>query len=164
MAFEHDIGYMKQAIELAKQASDAGEIPVGALIVAPDGHVIGLGYNKTEIEKCQYAHAEMLAIKNACEYMHDWRLEGCTLYVTLQPCMMCYGLSALSRIERIVYGAESPLFGFQLDSCDAPAVYTKHTKFTASGVMKDEIEALLKEFFRKRRDEDELSKNKRKTS
>lgn len=152
MAFEHDIGYMKQAIELAKKARDAGEIPVGAVIVAPDGHVIGLGYNKTEIEKCQYAHAEMLAIKNACEYMRDWRLEGCTLYVTLQPCMMCCGLSALSRVERIVYGAESPLFGIQLDSQQLPAVYTKHTKFISSGVMKDEIEALLKEFFRKRRD------------
>jgi tRNA(adenine34) deaminase len=147
--FEHDIAYMKQAYDLALKAFDAGEIPVGAIIVAPDGQIIGFGYNRTEAEKCQYAHAELFAIKSACAVVHDWRLDGCTLYVTLQPCMMCYGLSALSRVERIVYGAESPLYGFAVDTVDAPGVYTKHTKFISSGVMKVEIEELLKRFFKK---------------
>lgn len=148
--FEHDITYMQQAYDLAKQAFDLGEIPVGAIIVAPDGHVVGFGYNRTEIEECQYAHAELFAIKSACAYLQDWRLQGCTLYVTLQPCMMCYGLSTLSRVERIVYGAESPIYGFQLDNNKSEyAVYTKHTKFISAGVMQDEIELLMKNFFKK---------------
>lgn len=153
--FEHDLPYMKRAYDLALQAFDAGEIPVGAVMVAPDGQIIGLGYNRTEIEQCQYAHAELFAVKSACAFRHDWRLEGCTLYVTLQPCMMCYGLLALSRVERIVYGAESPLYGFQIDTESGHGVYTKHTKFISSGVMKDEIEFLLRNFFKKVRNSEQ---------
>jgi tRNA(adenine34) deaminase len=149
--FEHDLIYMKQAYDLALKAFELGEVPVGAVVVDASGNIIGLGYNRTEIEKCQNAHAEAIAIKNACENMHDWRLEGCTLYVTLQPCMICYGLCSLSRVERIVYGAVSPIYGFHIDSKDLPEVYTKHTKFFSSGVMKDDIEALLKQFFKKMR-------------
>ena len=145
--FEHDIQYMRQAYELAVTAYELGEVPVGAVVVDPSGNIIGHGYNRTEIEKCQNAHAEVAAIQSSCQTRHDWRLEGCTLYVTLQPCMICYGLSALSRIERIVYGVDSPIFGFPLDTHDLPGVYTKHTTCISSGVMKDEIGLLLKNFF-----------------
>ncbi|MBY0109639.1 MAG: nucleoside deaminase [Candidatus Babeliaceae bacterium] len=150
--FEHDLSYMQHAYDLSLKAFELNEVPIGAVIVDPSGKIIGLGYNRTEIEKCQSAHAEVIAIKNACENMNDWRLEGCTLYVTLQPCMICYGLSALSRIERIVYGATSPIYGFHIDSKDLPGVYTKHTKFFSSGVMEGEIKALLKRFFKLKRE------------
>lgn len=149
--FEHDFEYMKLAYDLALKAFELGEIPVGAVIVGPSGNILGLGYNRTEIEKCQNAHAEAIAIHAACQKLDDWRLDGCTLYVTLQPCMICYGLSTLSRVERIVYGAVSPIYGFDIDSKDLPEVYTKHTKFFSSGVMKDEIEGLLKQFFKQMR-------------
>ncbi len=151
--FEHDISYMQQAYDLAIKAFNEGEIPVGALIVSPEGHVLGSGYNRVENQKSQSAHAEMFAIQSASKVLNDWRLEGCVLYVTLQPCMMCYGLLSLSRVERIVYGAHSPLYGFHIDMQDLPAVYTKHLKFFSSGVMKEEIEALLRKFFKKRRSE-----------
>ncbi len=147
--FDRDVHYMKQAYDLAIKAFDEEEVPVGALIVTSDGQPIGFGYNRTESEKSQYAHAELFAVKSACQALGDWRLEGCTLYVTLAPCMMCYGLAALSRVERLVYGAESPLYGFPVDRADLPGVYTKHMKFFSSGVMKSEIETLLKEFFKK---------------
>lgn len=146
--FDHDLNYMRQAYGQAERAYAAGEVPIGAIVVDSQGNVIGTGYNQVETLQCQDAHAEMLAIKNACAVKRDWRLEGCTLYVTLQPCMMCYGLSALSRIERIVYGAPSEIYGFEVDRLDEHTVYTKHTKFFSSGVMKDEIEALLKKFFK----------------
>ena len=149
--FEYDIPYMKQAYALALKAADLGEVPIGAIVVDPHGKSIGFGYNKTETEQCQNAHAEAMAIKSACESLHDWRLDGCSLYVTLQPCMICYGLCALSRVERMVYGAPSPVYGFHIDTADLPAVYTKHMKFFSSGVMSDEIEALLKGFFSARR-------------
>ncbi len=149
--FEHDFTYMKQAYDLSLKAFELGEVPVGAVVVGPSGNILGLGYNRTEIEKCQNAHAEAIAIKSACQNVDDWRLEGCTLYVTLQPCMICYGLCSLSRVERIVYGALSPIYGFDIDSKDLPGVYTKHTKFFSSGVMKDDIEALLKRFFKEMR-------------
>ncbi len=150
--FEHDIPYMEQAYAFALKAYDLGEIPVGALVVSSTGNLLGSGYNLTQAEGCQIAHAEVRAITSACQALDDWRLEGCTLYVTLQPCMMCWGLASLSRIERVVYGAESPLYGFRIDNLSGHPVYTKHTKFVSGGVLKDENETLLKKFFKTVRD------------
>lgn len=147
--FEHDHLYMQHAYDLALKAFNNDEIPVGALVVSHEGIILGTGYNQTEHQKCQIAHAEMLAIKAACADMRDWRLEKATLYVTLQPCMMCYGLIALSRIERVVYGVPSPVYGFEVDSLDKDGVYTKHTKSFSHGIMKDKIESILKDFFKK---------------
>jgi tRNA(adenine34) deaminase len=146
-----DLDYMRQALMLARRAGLAGEIPVGALVVSPTGAVLGEGANETEQQHCQLFHAEARAIHAACKKQQDWRLAGATLYVTLEPCMMCISLCALSRIERIVYGADSPVFGYHLDREGVLAVYTKQIKSITKGLLADESSALLKEFFTQKR-------------
>lgn len=139
--------YMKKALLLAKQAKKNNEIPVGAIIISQYGDIIGSGYNRVERYQCQGEHAEMRAIKKACKKLKNWRLDRCTLYVTLEPCMMCISLCALSRIERIVYGAESPIFGHHLDKEGILALYTKQIKNITSKVLAEEAALLLKNFF-----------------
>lgn len=146
-----DIDYMRQALGLARRAGLAGEIPVGAIIVSPEGTVLGKGANKTERHHSQLFHAEAVAISAAGKKQQDWRLSGCTLYVSLEPCMMCISLCALSRIERIVYGADSPLFGYHLDREGVLSLYTKQIKSITKGVLAEESAALLKEFFTAKR-------------
>ncbi len=148
---ENDITYMQQAIALAKQAAERGEVPIGALVVDPTGVVIGQGFNLVEQGKCQDQHAELCAIRQACQARADWRLEGCTLYVTLEPCIMCLGCIALSRVERLVYGADSPQFGYQGRREDICALYGGAICNVTSGVCRDEIEELMRSFFRQRR-------------
>jgi tRNA(adenine34) deaminase len=147
----HDDFFMDKALIVARQGGEQGEVPIGAVVVDAYGTVIGQGYNLVEAYHCQSHHAEVQAIENACTTRSDWRLNQCTLYVTLEPCMMCVSLSALSRIERIVYGAPSPLFGYHLDKEGVLTLYTRHIKNITSGVRADEAAALLKEFFRKER-------------
>jgi len=101
---------MLQALKLAQQAFEEGEVPVGAVVVHAD-KVIGKGYNQREKLSDPTAHAEMLAITAAAEAMGSWRLEGCTLYVTLEPCLMCAGAMILSRLDRLVFGAADPKAG-----------------------------------------------------
>jgi tRNA(adenine34) deaminase len=148
---ELDEFYMRRALAQAQKAYNKGEVPVGALVVAPDGTVIGRGYNSTEHDHTQSSHAEMKALRQAGKKLKDWRLTGCTLYVTVQPCFMCIGLTYLSRIERLVYGAESPLFGYLLDNESVPDLYKKHIKGITRGVLADETQAILKDFFKKKR-------------
>lgn len=102
---------MKIAYRQACKAYNTNEVPVGAVIVDMDGSIIGRGYNKIEKNQTQAAHAEMIALSKAAQKKKGWRLDGCTLYVTLEPCLMCLGGILLSRITTIVYGAPSPLFG-----------------------------------------------------
>lgn len=148
---QQDEFFMKQALKLAVRAGSKGEVPIGALVVSDNGQLMGQGYNRVEALGCQNEHAEVRAIRSACKRKTDWRLTGYTLYVTLEPCMMCVSLSALSRIERIVYGADSPLFGYRLDKEGVLALYTKHIKNITSHVLALESAALLKQFFKQKR-------------
>lgn len=148
---KYDEQYMRQALQLAQQAAQAHEVPIGALVVTADGAILGEGYNQVEYERCQTEHAEIRAIRQACYQQKNWRLEGCTLYVTLEPCVMCVALASWSRISRIVYGASSPLFGYRLDREVMPALYMKHIKGVTSGVLADEASELLRNFFSTKR-------------
>lgn len=144
--------YMQQALEHAHRAAEAGEVPVGAVIISPYGDIIGTGYNTVERDRCQSRHAEIGAIENACTTLKTWHLDGCTLYVTLEPCIMCIGLCTLSRIERIVYGADSPLFGGHISGEEAIALSRGHIKNVTAHVGEKESIDLLKTFFSTKRE------------
>jgi tRNA(adenine34) deaminase len=154
-----DTVYMQQALVLANTAADQGEIPVGALIVSPYGEVLGTGMNYVERYHCQRHHAEVRAIEQACKKLSSWHLDGCTLYVTLEPCMMCISLCALSRIERVVYGAESPIFGYHLDKEGVLSLYKRQIKNITSGVLGEEAAAMLKDFFKHKRGNSDAAKS-----
>jgi tRNA(adenine34) deaminase len=146
-----DDSIMKKALLLAQRAFRANEVPVGAVVVDSNNKIIGRGYNQVEKRKSQRAHAEQLAIEQACKKIGDWRLNGCTLYVTLEPCVMCMGLIKLSRLERVVFGAPSPLFGYQLDKNRKSQLYKKGIIKISEGVGKAIAAALLKDFFKNKR-------------
>jgi tRNA(adenine34) deaminase len=146
-----DNEFMDQALELACQAFNDGEVPIGAVVINCDGKIIGKGYNQVERYHCQNYHAEVQAIKEAGIQLGHWRLIRCTLYVTLEPCRMCMSLAALSRVERIVYGASSPLFGYSLDKEATHTLYSRHIKNITSGVRSERAASLLKDFFKKGR-------------
>lgn len=143
--------YMNLALELARKAYDAGEIPVGCVITDASGKVIGRGYNTREETHDATQHAEMEAIREACRSVGDWRLSGCTLYVTLEPCPMCAGGIINSRIPTVVYGAKDENTGscgsvinlFEERYGHKPALY--------GGVRAEQSAELLKDFFRKTR-------------
>lgn len=148
---QYDVDYMNQSLELAQKAYKMGEVPIGAIVVSPEGKLLGAGYNQTESKKCQDQHAEMCAIRAACEARGDWRLDGCTLYVTLEPCVMCLGCIVLSRVERLVYAADSPTHGYHFGHENMCQLYAKKLKNITSGVCKEEARALLKQFFAEQR-------------
>ncbi len=148
---ENDHLFMELALALAREAFEQDEIPVGALVVSQEGSVIGSGYNITERQFSQSRHAEVCAIEQAGTQQQSWRLERCTLYVTLEPCLMCMGLICLSRIERLVYAASSPLFGYTRDKEDFSSLYTKHIKGVSAGIKAEESKALLEHFFKHKR-------------
>lgn len=143
--------YMDLALELARKAYDAGEIPVGCVITDASGEIIGRGYNTREETHDATQHAEMEAIREACRSVGDWRLSGCTLYVTLEPCPMCAGGIINSRIPTVVYGAKDENTGscgsvinlFEERYGHKPALY--------GGVRAEQSAELLKDFFRKTR-------------
>lgn len=146
-----DIYFMQQALKQAEKAAASDEVPIGAVIVNKDGDIIARGYNKVETQHTQTAHAEMLAIAKAGKKLNDWRLEDCWVYVTLEPCAMCMVLIRLSRMKGVVFGADSPLFGYRLDKMLQLPVYKKDTFITVKGVLADEAASLLKQFFKKKR-------------
>ena len=151
-----DIEFMQRALELARCAADMGEIPVGALVVDSDsGEIIAEAHNLRETNKIATAHAEILAIEDACRVRGGWRLSGCTLYVTLEPCPMCAGAIVNSRIDRVVYGAEDMLAG----CCESVIKFNSypfnHSFEITGGVCSDESQRILNEFFKKRRKEQE---------
>ena len=143
-----DEKYMREALELAQLAASIGEVPVGCVIVGPGGGVIGRGYNRRESKKSPLSHAETEAIGEAAAAIMDWRLEGCSIYVTLEPCPMCAGAIINARIPVLVYGAKDPSMGccgsvlnlFEERLGFHPAIY--------GGVLSAESEALLKTFFK----------------
>jgi tRNA(adenine34) deaminase len=143
--------YMRQALALAEQAQAAGEVPVGALIVL-GGEVIGKGSNSPIATNDPTAHAEMLAIREACARISNYRLEGATLYSTLEPCVMCAGALVAARVETLVFGARDLRFGgvrskFRLADSDL----LNHRLQIVEGVLAAECVRLLQDFFATRR-------------
>ena len=145
---------MKQA----RKAAERDEVPIGAVIVDPEGNIVSRAYNRMHSARCQTEHAEVRAIKKACKKLGDWRLDGYTIYVTVEPCAMCYGLIRLCRISRLVYGAESPLFGYRLDKGVDLGVYKKDTIEVVGGVLKNEAVEILRVFFKEKRKKGECRK------
>jgi tRNA(adenine34) deaminase len=139
--------YMNKALAQAAVALRQGEVPIGAIIVDEHGVVIARAYNKIESKQCQSAHAEMLAINLACKKIGDWRLNRCWIYVSLEPCLMCIGLIQLSRIEGVVFGAQSKFFGSGLGDLTHLPSYAKHLK-VEGGIGEKESIALLQSFFK----------------
>ena len=146
-----DEKYMRLALLEAAAAAAEGEVPIGAVVVC-DGEVIASAHNRREVDNSPSAHAEFLAMEEASRVLKRWRLTGCTVYVTLEPCLMCAGLMVNSRIDRCVFGACDPKGGalgtLYNVSCDSRL---NHEFQVASGVLADEAAAQLKAFFRERR-------------
>ncbi len=146
-----DEALVRAAIAQARLAEAAGDVPVGA-VVARAGRIVACGYNRRIIDADPTAHAEMVAIRAAAAALGDWRLTGCTLAVTLEPCPMCAGAVVLARIERLVYGAADPKAGavgtlYRLCSDER----LNHTVQVVSGVLAEECGSMLTDFFRRQR-------------
>ena len=146
-----DHGLMERALDLAREAAEHHEVPVGAVVLAPDGTLFG-ERNRTRELADPTAHAEILAIRRAAAHHGDWRLEGHALYVTLEPCTMCAGAIVLSRVERVVFGAPDPKAGMcgSLGNLVQDA-RLNHRVELDSGVLGDQASSLLKTFFADRR-------------
>lgn len=147
---DESANHMMQALELAEQAFKQDEVPIGALIVGGTGQVIAAAYNQIEQQKSQLAHAELLAIDQATKITHDWRLEGCTLYVTVEPCAMCFAAIKLSRFDKLFFAASSPRFGYRLDNVASSKVYKSDLE-VVPGLLADQAERIMKQFFQKQR-------------
>lgn len=135
------------AIKLAKKAADMGEVPIGCVIVY-EGKVIARGYNRRTMDKSTLSHAEILAIKKASKVVGDWRLEGCTMYVTLEPCQMCAGAIIQARMDKVVIGcmnAKAGCAGSVLNILEHEGF--NHQAVVERGVLEEECSILLKEFF-----------------
>jgi tRNA(adenine34) deaminase len=146
-----DADYMRLALELADQAQAAGEVPVGAVVVRA-GEIIGRGYNAPISRHDPSAHAEMLALRDAARHIGNYRLTGCELFVTLEPCLMCAGAIMHARIARLVYGAADPktgACGSVLDAFAEPRL--NHHTGVVAGVLAEECGAMLSDFFAMRR-------------
>ena len=153
---------MKMAIAQAKKAAALGEVPIGCVIVY-EGKVIGRGYNRRKTDKNTLSHAELNAIKKASKKMGDWRLEECTMYVTLEPCQMCSGAIVQARIPKVVMGCMNPKAGCAgsiLNLLDEPRF--NHQVEIVKGVLEDECSALLTDFFKALRIKNALLKEKAK--
>jgi tRNA(adenine34) deaminase len=146
---------MDEAMRLAlKEARRAvADVPVGAIVLAPSGQIIGAGHNERERTGDPTAHAEIVAIRQAAAYVGEWRLSGCTLVVTLEPCTMCAGAAVLARLDRIVFGAFDPKAGAVGSLWDVVRDRRlNHRPEVIGGVLAEECGALLTEFFARRRD------------
>jgi len=146
-----DEHFMRQALREAAEAAEHGEVPVGAVVVH-QGRVIGRGHNQRETLHDPTAHAELIAITAAAAHLESWRLEGCTLYVTLEPCAMCAGAIVLARVDRLVCGAPDPkagACGSVLDVVREPRL--NHRVEPEMGLMALECGEILRQFFRRRR-------------
>lgn len=142
---------MREAIKQAKKAAAINEVPIGCVIVH-NGEVIARGYNRRVTDHSTLAHAEINAIRRACRVIGDWRLEDCTMYVTLEPCPMCAGAIVQARIPRVVIGCMNPKAGCAgsvLDMLHEEGF--NHQVDTTTGVLEEECSSMMKEFFRKLR-------------
>ena len=146
-----DADYMRHALELAKQSQAAGEVPVGAVVVK-DGEIVGRGFNAPISRHDPSAHAEMMALRDAAQRLGNYRLVGCELFVTLEPCLMCSGAIMHARIARLVYGASDPKTGACGSIVDvfAERRLNHHAEVTG-GILAEECGAMLSNFFALRR-------------
>ena len=149
---QEDAFYMRAALAEAAQAYALGEVPIGAVLVDETGEIVARGHNLRERDHDATAHAEMIAIRAACERLGRWRLSGLTLYVTIEPCPMCAGAIVMSRVDRVVYGGTD----YKAGACESifnipghPAL-NHHPEVTA-GVLAEECAGIMKRFFRERR-------------
>ncbi len=153
-----DEKYMKEALKEAKKAYRLGEVPIGCVIVY-EGKIIGRGYNRRNTDKTTLAHAEISAIKKASKIIKDWRLEGCTLYVTLEPCQMCSGAIIQARIDRVVMGSMNPKAG-----CGGSLLNIlenesfNHQALVTRGILEDECSEILTKFFKELRVRNKIEK------
>ena len=159
--YTQDEKFMKEAIRQAKKAQAIGDVPIGCVIVCQD-RIIARGYNKRNKEKTVLAHAELLAMRKACRYTGDWRLEDCTMYITLEPCQMCAGAIVQARIPRVVIGsmnAKAGCAGSVLNILEMEQF--KHQCQVTRGVLEEECSSMLSDFFaqlRKRQKEGKMTK------
>ncbi len=139
---------MRRALVLAERASEHADVPVGAVLVGPDGEVLGEGWNLREAERDPTAHAEVVAIRAAAARVGGWRLDGCTLVVTMEPCPMCAGAVVLSRVARVVFGAWDPKLGACGSVWDVPRDRrATHRAEVVGGVLEDECGEVVRRFF-----------------
>ena len=143
--------HMSLALSLAREAYACGEVPVGAVVVGPDGQVLGRGRNRRQETGDATAHAEMEAIREACLALGGWRLEGCTLFVTLEPCPMCAGAIINARIPTVVFGAREELSGSCGSVIDLFYERYGHRPRVFAGVLEKDCSSLLRDFFREKR-------------
>ena len=143
--------FMREALELAAAARDAGEVPVGALIVRA-GAVLGRGSNRPIRASDPTAHAEIVALREAAAAVRNYRLAGATLYVTIEPCLMCVGAIVHARVGCVVYGADDPKSGAVRSLLDPSTLPLNHRFEVIPGVLADDCRALLRDFFRSRRE------------
>lgn len=151
-----DDDWMREALREARRAEAEGEVPIGAVIVH-EGRVVARAHNQRERLQDPTAHAEMIALTQAAEHLHNWRLAGARMYVTLEPCAMCAGALVLSRLEEVVWATPDPRAGavesvFRI--LEEPRL--NHRVLSRSGVLEEECRELLKSFFRRRRSETEI--------
>ena len=147
-----DEKYMKQAIKLAKKAWKIEEVPIGCVIVH-EGKVIGRGYNRRTTDKNPLAHAELIAIKKASKKIGDWRLEDCTLYVTLEPCQMCSGAIVQARVKKVVVGSMNPKAGCAGSILNLLQVDRfNHQVELETGILEEECSEMMKSFFKELRE------------
>ncbi len=148
---DQDYKFMKLALSEAEKARDKGEVPIGAVIVT-DGRVIARGHNLRESKNDPTAHAEMIAVRKAAKKLNSWRLTSSTLYVTVEPCVMCIGAIVLARVPRLVFGCLDPKGGAVGSLYDiSNDKRLNHRVEVRSGVMSEEAQALLKDFFKRLR-------------
>ena len=158
--YTEDEKYMKEAIRQAGKAAAIGDVPIGCVIVS-DGKIIARGYNKRNKQHTVLAHAELLAITKACKKTGDWRLEECTMYVTLEPCQMCAGAIVQARIPRVVIGSMNPKAGCAgsiLNLLEMEAF--NHQVDVTRGVLEEECSRMLSDFFRELRKKRQAEKKR----
>lgn len=148
----HHEHLMRQALHQAQQALTHDDVPIGAIVTDPTGTIIGTGYNRREADKDPSAHAEVIAIRQAAQHLGTWRLDGCTLTVTLEPCLMCAGAILLARIPTLIMGAWEEKTGAVGSIYDVLRDQKlNHTVEVHSGVLRDDCATLLQNFFKNHR-------------
>lgn len=146
----NDIKYMKAALNEAKKAAKIKEVPVGCVIVHND-KIIARAYNKRELLNKATAHAEILAIEKASKKLNSWRLEDCTMYITLEPCVMCSGAIIQARVPKVIYGALDSRFGTHVSKINLFDVKFNHTVDIKGGILEEECSKIIKDFFKELR-------------